>query len=84
MKFVPEQWTNTFIYHIRANGELADIIKQYFGMPMPDMPKPVSPAPRPVRVAEPVFNIRGLSGNAGPALFASTLRAPAFVASRSR
>jgi polar amino acid transport system substrate-binding protein len=32
------QWTNTFIYHIRANGELADIIKQYFGMPMPDMP----------------------------------------------
>jgi polar amino acid transport system substrate-binding protein len=30
------QWTNTFIYHIRANGELADIIKQYFGMPMPD------------------------------------------------
>ena len=32
--------------------------------------------------AEPVFNTRGLSGNAGPALFASTLRAPAFVASR--
>ena len=32
------QWTNTFIYHIRANGELADIIKQYFGMPMPELP----------------------------------------------
>jgi hypothetical protein len=34
--------------------------------------------------AEPVFNARGLSGNAGPALFASTMRAPAFVASRPR
>jgi hypothetical protein len=34
--------------------------------------------------AEPVFNVRGLSGNAGPALFASTLRAPAFMASHSR
>jgi polar amino acid transport system substrate-binding protein len=32
------QWTNTFIYHIRANGELADIIKQHFGMPMPELP----------------------------------------------
>lgn len=32
------QWTNTFIYHIRANGELADIIKQYFGMSMPELP----------------------------------------------
>ncbi|VWX61056.1 Extracellular solute-binding protein, family 3 [Burkholderiales bacterium 8X] len=32
------QWTNTFIYHIRANGELADIIKQYFNMPLPELP----------------------------------------------
>src|SRR3954467_15504897 len=32
------QWTNTFIYHIRANGELADIVKQYFGMSLPDLP----------------------------------------------
>jgi polar amino acid transport system substrate-binding protein len=32
------QWTNTFIYHIRANGELAEIVKQYFGMPMPELP----------------------------------------------
>ena len=32
------QWTNTFIYHIRANGELAEIVKQYFGLPMPELP----------------------------------------------
>ena len=32
------QWTNTFIYHIRANGELEEIIKQYFGMSMPELP----------------------------------------------
>jgi polar amino acid transport system substrate-binding protein len=32
------QWTNTFIYQIRTDGELADIIKHYFGMPMPEMP----------------------------------------------
>ncbi|RZI78119.1 MAG: transporter substrate-binding domain-containing protein [Variovorax sp.] len=32
------QWTNTFIYHIRANGELAELFKQYFGMDLPDMP----------------------------------------------
>jgi polar amino acid transport system substrate-binding protein len=32
------QWTNTFIYHIRANGELAEIVKQYFGMAMPELP----------------------------------------------
>jgi polar amino acid transport system substrate-binding protein len=32
------QWTNTFIYHIRANGELGDIVKQYFGMPLPELP----------------------------------------------
>lgn len=32
------QWTNTFIYHIRANGELAEIVKQYFGMPLPELP----------------------------------------------
>jgi len=32
------QWTNTFIYHIRANGELADIVKQYFGMSLPELP----------------------------------------------
>ena len=33
------QWTNTFIYHIRANGELSDLFRQYFGMPLPnDMP----------------------------------------------
>jgi polar amino acid transport system substrate-binding protein len=32
------QWTNTFIYHIRANGELAEIFKQYFDMPLPEMP----------------------------------------------
>jgi polar amino acid transport system substrate-binding protein len=32
------QWTNTFIYQIRTDGELAEIIKHYFGMPMPDMP----------------------------------------------
>ena len=34
--------------------------------------------------AEPVFNTKFVSGNAGPALFASTMRAPAFVASRPR
>jgi hypothetical protein len=34
--------------------------------------------------AEPVFNARVVSGNAGPALFASTMRAPAFVANRPR
>jgi hypothetical protein len=34
--------------------------------------------------AEPVFDAKFVSGNAGPALFASTLRAPAFVASRPR
>jgi polar amino acid transport system substrate-binding protein len=32
------QWTNTFIYHIRANGELAEIVKQYFDLPMPELP----------------------------------------------
>lgn len=32
------QWTNTFIYHIRANGELGDLFKQYFGMNMPELP----------------------------------------------
>jgi len=32
------QWTNTFIYHIRSNGELAELFKQYFGMTLPDLP----------------------------------------------
>ena len=32
------QWTNTFIYHIRTNGELEEIIKHYFGLPMPELP----------------------------------------------
>jgi polar amino acid transport system substrate-binding protein len=32
------QWTNTFIYHIRANGELGEIFKQYFGMNLPELP----------------------------------------------
>jgi polar amino acid transport system substrate-binding protein len=32
------QWTNTFIYHIRANGELAEIVQKYFGLPMPELP----------------------------------------------
>jgi len=32
------QWTNTFIYHIRANGELGDLFKQYFGMNLPELP----------------------------------------------
>ncbi|WP_018907020.1 transporter substrate-binding domain-containing protein [Variovorax paradoxus] len=32
------QWTNTFIYHIRSNGELADLFKQYFGMTLPELP----------------------------------------------
>ena len=32
------QWTNTFIYHIRANGELAELFKQYFGMNLPELP----------------------------------------------
>jgi polar amino acid transport system substrate-binding protein len=32
------QWTNTFIYQIRTDGELAEIIKHYFDMPMPELP----------------------------------------------
>ena len=32
------QWTNTFIYHIRANGELGEIFKQFFGMDLPALP----------------------------------------------
>lgn len=32
------QWTNTFIYHIRSNGELAELFKQYFGMTLPELP----------------------------------------------
>lgn len=33
------QWTNTFIYHIRANGELGELFKQYFGgMVLPELP----------------------------------------------
>jgi len=34
--------------------------------------------------AEPVFNAKVVSSNAGPALFASTMRAPAFVIGRPR
>lgn len=32
------QWTNTFIYHIRTNGELGELFKQYFNMPLPELP----------------------------------------------
>lgn len=32
------QWTNTFIYHVRANGELGELFKQYFGMNLPELP----------------------------------------------
>jgi polar amino acid transport system substrate-binding protein len=32
------QWTNTFIYYIKNDGELDTITRKWLGVPMPDLP----------------------------------------------
>jgi polar amino acid transport system substrate-binding protein len=32
------QWTNTFLYHVRQDGELAELFEKYSGLSLPPMP----------------------------------------------
>jgi polar amino acid transport system substrate-binding protein len=32
------QWTNTFLYHVRQNGELAELFQKYSGQALPALP----------------------------------------------